>query len=124
MSLTSNTFHVTHLSATVVTGSAIKLSSGIPSVTEGTAVMEKTLATKTDTALQNPWIYEHFPELVSSGDLIIVNGHIYLFGISFVDILTGGLAILSFAILLIRNGIAAVLKVREFMDERKKKKVT
>lgn len=123
MSLTSNTFHVTHLTTTVVTGSAIKLSSGIPSVTEGTAVMEKTLATKTDTALQNPWIYETFPDLVSSGDLIIVNGHIYLFGISFIDILTGGLAILSFAILLIRNGIAAALKVREFMKERKKKKL-
>lgn len=55
------------------------------------------------TISETPWLYGMFPELVESGALIVREGHFYVFGLAWSDILTNMLALVSFLILFWRT---------------------
>lgn len=68
-----------------------------PDISTGGATVLSEYAARTIT--ETPWLYDMFPELVESGALIVREGHFYIFGLAWSDILTNSLAIVSFMIL-------------------------
>lgn len=55
------------------------------------------------TIAETPWLYDMFPDLVESGVIIVRDGHFYMFGLAWTDVLTNTLATVSFLVLFWRT---------------------